>query len=111
MSEDLRSRISGIISRNSIESGEGVIVSIRVEESDEEGLFIEGDELVYRTPLTTGSGRENAALIGFLARTLKVPSSRIDIVYGARERVKRVLISDISLDELARRLIRVIRLV
>jgi len=111
MSEDLRNKIMSIIMRNISESGEGVVVTIRVEEGSEEGLFIESDELVYRTSTITGSGRENAALVSFLARTLKVPSSRIDIIYGARERIKRIMISGIDLEELALKLLRVIRLI
>jgi uncharacterized protein YggU (UPF0235/DUF167 family) len=111
VSDDLRNKIMSIIMRNASESGEGVVVTIRVEEGGEEGLFVESDELVYRTPATIGSGRENAALVSFLARTLRIPSSRIDVVYGARERVKRIMISGIDLEELVLKLLRVIRLI
>ena len=111
MSEDFRARVSSILRKNINESSEGALVVIRVKEGDEEALFIEGDELVFRTLTRPGSGKENAALVSFLSRTLKIPSSKIDIVYGIRERVKRVLISDIDSEDLIIRLLRVIRLI
>ncbi|MCC6034264.1 MAG: DUF167 domain-containing protein [Desulfurococcaceae archaeon] len=111
MSEDLRARVFSVLRKNINESGEGTLVVIRVEEGDEEALFIESDELVFKTPIKSLTGRENAALISFLSRTLKIPSSKIDIVYGVRERVKRVLISDIDPDDLITKLLRVVRLI
>lgn len=111
MSEDLRARVFSVLRKNINESDEGTLVVIRVEEGDEEALFIESDELVFKTPIKSLTGRENAALISFLSRTLKIPSSKIDIVYGVRERVKRVLISDIDPDNLITKLLRVVRLI
>ena len=111
MSEKLRDRVAVALRRNIVESGEGVIITVRVDEGDEEALFIEGDELVFKTPVKLGTGKENAALIGFLARSLKIPSSRIDVVYGSRERVKRLLISGVNLEDLVLKLLRVIRLI
>jgi uncharacterized protein YggU (UPF0235/DUF167 family) len=111
VSEDLRARVFSVLRKNINESGEGTLVVIRVEEGDEEALFIESDELVFKTPIKSLTGRENAALISFLSRTLKIPSSKIDIVYGVRERVKRVLISDIDPDDLITKLLRVVRLI
>jgi uncharacterized protein YggU (UPF0235/DUF167 family) len=111
VSEDLRTRVFSVLRKNINESGEGTLVVIRVEEGDEEALFIESDELVFKTPIKSLTGRENAALISFLSRTLKIPSSKIDIVYGVRERVKRVLISDIDPDDLITKLLRVVRLI
>ena len=111
MSEKLRDKIATTLRKNIIESGEGVIVTVRVDEGDEEALFIEGDELVFRTPIKLGFGKENAALVGYLARSLRIPSSRIDIVYGSREKVKRLLISGIDSEDLISKLLRVVRLI
>jgi len=111
LSEEFKNRVLSTLKKNMSESSEGVIITIRVDEGSEESLFIETDELVFKTPIKPGTGRENAALISFLARTLKIPSSRIDVVYGARERIKRLLISGVNVEELALRLLRVVRLI
>ncbi len=68
-------------------------------ESSETRLTVEGGELVFYTREPAEKGRANASLIHFLSRVLGLPISRIDIVHGVRDRVKRVRIYDVRLDQ------------
>ena len=97
--------------RNSLlDSSEGCTVVVKIEEDVSENYFtIEGGDLVFKTTSASDAGKSNAALIGFLSRALKIPPSKIDIVYGVRGSVKRVLIRDVTCEDLAQKLQRVIR--
>ncbi|MCI4462331.1 MAG: DUF167 domain-containing protein [Thermogladius sp.] len=94
-------RVEEIVRRNIEPSSKGPILNLIVKPSSpSEGLVIEGGELVFQTQEPEGRGRENAALVRFLSRSLNIPASKIDIVYGAREKHKRVLFLDIDEDRL-----------
>lgn len=110
---ELRENILRIIRKNSSETGEGVVVTIRIDHDPRENyITIEGDEVVFKTREHVDPSRVNATLIGYLSRELKIPSSRIDIVYGARSgSIKRILIRDIDVNELEQRFLRVVRLI
>ncbi|MEM0035498.1 MAG: DUF167 domain-containing protein [Desulfurococcus sp.] len=108
----LLDKIRGIVSKHISESSQGIILSIRVKPGDvEDYITIEGDELVFHTAEQSEKGRENAALVKYLARELKIPVSKIDIVYGRRETLKKVLLNDVDPDELAIKLAKLVRLV
>lgn len=108
---EFKENLLRIIRKNLSETGEGVTLIIRVETgSSENYLTIEGDELVFKTREISES-RLNAILVGFLSRELKIPSSRIDIVYGHRSHTKRVLLREIGIEDLEGKLLRVIKLV
>jgi uncharacterized protein YggU (UPF0235/DUF167 family) len=49
-------------------------------------------------------------LIKYLSRELKIPISKIDIVYGQREKLKKVLIMDEPADKIIEKLARVLNL-
>lgn len=106
-------RLFEILKKNVSETSDGLILSIRVDSDPSENyLVIEEGELVFRTREYGNTNRVNSALVGFLSQSLKIPSSRIDIVYGARTNgVKRVLIRDMRLEDLEHKLLRVIRLI
>jgi uncharacterized protein YggU (UPF0235/DUF167 family) len=94
-------RVEEIVRRNIEPSSKGPILNLIVKPSSpSEGLVIEGGELIFQTQEPEGRGRENAALVRFLSRSLNIPASKIDIVYGAREKHKRVLFLDIDEDRL-----------
>ncbi len=79
----------------------GVLFQLYVKTGmDREALVLEGGELVFYTREIPEKGRANASLIRFLSRGLKIPSSRIEIVYGLRSHVKKILIKDIDRETL-----------
>lgn len=111
--EEFRETLLRVIRKNIEESGNGVILTIRVENNSTENyLVIEGDELVFKTRDSSDVNRCNSALIGYLSRALKIPSSRIDIIHGCRGGViKKVLFKDIRAEELESKLLRIARLI
>ncbi len=111
--EEFRESLLRVIRKNIEESSNGVILTIRLgEDSSENYLVIDGDELVFKTRDFNNANRSNSSLIAYLSRTLKIPSSKIDIIHGSRGSVvKRVLIKDIKPDELVEKLLRIARLI
>lgn len=111
--DEMREKVLDILKKNISETDDGLILSIRVDSDPSENyLVIEEDELVFKTREYGNANRVNSALIGYLSRNLKIPSSRIDIVYGARGNgVKKVLIRETRLEELEHKLLRIIRLI
>lgn len=108
---DIHSMILQTIRSNAEESSEGVILTLKVENDPSENyLTIEGGDLVFKTPQAADHGKANAALVSWLSRTLKIPSSRIEVVYGVRGTVKRVLIMDVTLDTIEQKLLKAIKL-
>ncbi|MEM4717371.1 MAG: DUF167 family protein [Desulfurococcaceae archaeon] len=110
---ELRERILDIIYKNLSETDGGVILSIRIDSDPSENyLLLDHDEIVFKTREYSNVNRANSALIGYLSRSLKIPSSRIDIVYGARSNsVKKVLFKEVKPEELGLKLIRILRLI
>lgn len=107
----IRENVLSVIRKNLEEHSYGILISIRVSgDTAENYLTIEQDELVFKTTEFNDSSRCNAALIGFLSRALRVPSSRIDIVYGTRGSLKRVLIKDVNIEDIELKLSKVIKL-
>jgi uncharacterized protein YggU (UPF0235/DUF167 family) len=109
--DEFREIILRVINKNISESSDGVVITIRIEEDPRENyLTIEGDEIVFKTREARNENRCNSALIGVLSTTLKVPSSRIDIIYGGRGgSIKRVLIRDAKSEDIERKLLRALR--
>ena len=109
---ELRERVLKVIRKNASETLDGVILTVRVDPgSSENYITVEGDEVVFKTKYLDDDSKYNAALIGFLSRELKIPSSKIGVVYGLRGRVKRVLLRDTRLEDLEEKFLRLIRLV
>ncbi len=67
-------------------------------ESNETKLVLEGGELVFYTEEPPVAGRANASLIKYLAKALKIPAQRIEIVRGVRDRTKTVRIYEVAKD-------------
>ena len=86
-------------------SSKGVIISIFVKpDSPKEELVFEGNELIFYTMEPPVKGRANAALIRFFAKILGIPRSRISIIYGKRDRLKKILIMDATMDYVVEKL-------
>jgi len=109
--DEFRESILRVINKNMSESSDGVVITIRVEEDPYESyLTIEGDEIVFKTREAKNENRCNSALIGVLSTALKIPSSRIDIIYGGRGgSIKRVLIRGAKSEDIERKLLRALR--
>jgi uncharacterized protein YggU (UPF0235/DUF167 family) len=73
------------------------------------GFKMELGELTFYTEEPPLHGRANASLIRYLSRLLKIPSSRIEIVYGVRDRIKRIRIYGVTADQLVEKLISALR--
>jgi uncharacterized protein YggU (UPF0235/DUF167 family) len=102
---DLKDKLLKIL----VESKKGVIIPLYVKpHSNREELVFEGDELVFYTTEIPEKGRVNAALIRFLARRIGLPISRIEIIYGVRDRSKKVLVRDVDVESLAEKLVKII---
>lgn len=91
------------------ETKEGVTVTVFVKtNSDAEELRLENDELVFYTKEPDLYGRANASLIRFFTRSLGIPISKIDIVYGTRENLKKVLIKDADKETIINKIVGVL---
>jgi uncharacterized protein (TIGR00251 family) len=99
--------VSEAIRRSLSEGREHVDLRVYVRpESREERLVLEEGELVFHTVEPPVKGRANAALVKYLSRVLRIPSSRIEIVHGARSRSKVVRIHGLSADKVVEALSR-----
>jgi len=50
------------------------------------------------------NGKANAALVNFLSKTLNIPKSKIKIVYGEKNKKKRLYIEGMTIEELLSRI-------
>lgn len=60
----------------------------------------EGDELKIRLKGVPEKGQVNEELISFLAKTLKLAKSQVQLISGHKSRHKKVLIDGIARDDL-----------
>jgi len=110
----LRDRVREIIRKHFSESSKGIILSLRVKpgsQEPEDFLTLESDEIVFYTSEPPEKGRANAALIKYLAKNLGIPVSKMDIVYGHRGTLKKIVIYDANMDDLVDKMTRLVRLV
>ena len=84
----------------------GVIVSVRVQpRAARPGIRgMRGDALFARLKAPPEKGRANKELITLLSDFFKVKKSVIKLKSGAASRTKRVLIKDVSLAEIQKRM-------
>jgi len=78
-----------------IEGGIKLRIYVKTESPREE-LKLEYGELVFYTPEPPIAGRANASLKRFLSRIFRIPSGRIEIAHGLRDKVKTVVIRDVD---------------
>ena len=85
---------------------EGLVLRVRVQPGAGTSAVVgvHGDALKVRVAAPPVSGRANEALVALLAKALAVPSASLTISSGASGRDKRVVVSDLGEQELARRL-------
>ncbi|MET1160651.1 MAG: DUF167 domain-containing protein [Thermoprotei archaeon] len=103
--EGSKENIKNVLEKLVEEVMDGVVVTIYVKpESSEEKLVIEGDELVFYTVEPMEKGRANAALIRYFARNLRLPITKLEIIYGIKSKTKRVLVKDFNKDKVIEKL-------
>lgn len=83
-------------------SADGVILTVRVvpRAARSEVQGIHGDALKIRLRAPPVEGKANRALIEFLAETLGVSKSAVEILTGDTSRNKRVLVRGVSLQQI-----------
>jgi uncharacterized protein (TIGR00251 family) len=89
------------------ETGQAVILTVHVvpRASKNEVVGIHGDALRIRLQAPPVEGAANAALVAFLAETLGVPQRQVEILSGHASRRKRVAVSGVGKEQVARRLL------
>lgn len=87
--------------------GTGVVLSLHVQpgarKTDIAGLH--GEALKIRLAAPPVDGKANACLLGFLAETLGIARSSVELIGGATARAKRVRVEGVSLAQVAQRLL------
>ena len=83
---------------------EGAVLTVQVvpRSSRNEIVGIHSDALRIRIKAPPVEGAANAALVAFLAKTLGVPRSQVEILSGHSSRRKTVLVSGLGREQLAR---------
>ena len=79
------------------EDGDGVVLTLHIQPGAKrtEVAGLHGDALKIRLAAPPVDGKANEALIAYLAKTLGVPKSNVELVAGQSSRAKRVRIAGI----------------
>ena len=88
------------------EDGDGVVLTLHIQPGAKrtEVAGLHGDALKIRLAAPPVDGKANEALIAYLAKTLGVPKSRIDLVSGQSSRAKRIRVGGVPQATVAARL-------
>ncbi len=88
------------------ESGEDTLVDIHVVPRAKKNALVglHGDRLKVAVAAPPADGKANTMLTSFLAQCLGVPRRRVQLVSGASGRRKRVCVTGMHVEEVARRL-------
>lgn len=80
------------------EDGDGVVLSLHIQPGAKrtETAGLHGEALKIRLAAPPVDGKANDALVAFLAKTLGIPKSHVELVAGHSSRTKRVRVADIS---------------
>ena len=86
---------------------EGVVLPVRAHAGARRSELRGGQDGVLRVSVTQApeKGKANKAIVELLAHELGLKKSQIELIAGETSPQKRFLIRDVSLDELARRLV------
>lgn len=84
--------------------GDGVVLTLHIQPGAKrsECAGTHGEALKIRLAAPPIEGRANAALIAFIAKTLDVPKSRVELVSGETSRAKRVRIEEVDAEAVRR---------
>ena len=81
-----------------------VVLSLHIQPGAKKTEGLHGEALKIRLAAPPVDGKANDCLIAFLAATLDVPKSRVELVSGATSRAKRIRVCGIAAAEVAARL-------
>lgn len=92
------------------ETSRGVLLGIRAQPGTRRNTIVGVHDACLKIAVTAAAdkGKANEAIVALLADELGIARSQIAIVAGAASRQKKVAIGDIDVDELARRIARVL---
>ena len=84
----------------------GITIKVKVQpkSSGDRVVGFRDDVLRVRVTAPPERGKANQALVNLLSATLKVPKSTVRIIKGHTSRDKWIVVDDLSLDDLHRRL-------
>lgn len=87
-------------------SGADVVLALHVQPGarNTEIAGLHGEALKIRLAAAPVDGKANDCLIGFLAETLGIARSRIELVGGASSRAKRVRVAGVDAESVRRKL-------
>ncbi len=77
--------------------------------SNQTQLTVEAGDLVFYTKEPAEKGRANASLLHYLSKILGIPISKIEIIRGLRDRLKRVRIRDTTTREILEKIAQAIK--
>jgi uncharacterized protein (TIGR00251 family) len=80
------------------EDGDAVVLTLHIQPGAKrtETAGLHGDALKIRLAAPPVDGKANDALIAFLAKTLGIPKSRVELVSGQTSRAKRVRVVGVT---------------
>lgn len=83
--------------------GDAVILSLHIQPGARitEVVGTHGDALKIRLAAPPVDGKANAALIGFLAKTLGVPKAAVSLLSGESSRAKRVRVQGLGAEQIS----------
>lgn len=93
------------------ETADGVIIKLHLQPraSKTEICGIQGEELKVRVTSPPVDDAANRLCTEFFAKTFKLPKSAVTIISGHKSRHKRVLFSDITLNDISDQLLTICR--
>lgn len=88
------------------EDGDGVVFTLHIQPGAKrtETAGTHGDALKIRLAAPPVDGKANDALVAFLAKTLGVPKSHVELIAGQSSRAKRVRVGGIGRADAAAKL-------
>ncbi len=87
------------------EGGVVVEVSLQPRASRNEVAGLQGGRLKIKITAPPVEGMANKKLCEFLAHLMGIGKQRVQVIAGQAARIKRVMISDVSLDEVRKKLL------
>ena len=89
------------------EDSDGIVLTLHIQPGAKrtEVAGIHGEALKIRLAAPPVDGKANEALIAFVAKTLGVPKSRVELVSGQTSRAKRVRVAGVAPADASARLV------
>lgn len=81
------------------EDGDAIVLTLHIQPGAKrtETAGLHGDALKIRLAAPPVDGKANEALIAFLAKTLGVPKSHVELISGQTSRAKRVRVAGVAI--------------